>query len=564
MLRLRRSAGVGRPAVAGGMASRVNEDRILASRQHRRLVAKGEALANECAAIFAQAGVGEEAYRQIRQLFDQNLEQDEYIGLIDATGWAPVHTNRLREGMVFKDPTAVKACQATAPLTQIYYRDTGEVILDVSCPINVHGQKVMNLRVGRALRERSLWPRVYLTALLPVMVAAVAWGAATALNRPSWWWPVVAAAAAGIITASAFLGEINRSLRECFRASKAVASGNLTQLLPAARRDELGRMALEINKISLGLKNIIQQLGQEASVVGAAARQQAAAVEEAGQAIEQLAAAMQEIAGEAGGEKANMEAAADLAAAIAHDATALADRSQSLRELAERALEACDRGSGAVRLSVNQMENVRGVIQEAVSVINRLEEMSQQISTISQAITDIAAQTNLLALNAAIEAARAGEHGRGFAVVAEEVRKLAEEASRSAEEIMAIIGQTQANTSAAVKAMQRGAAEVEAGSKVITETGGFMDTLHRLMQDLADQAEEDDRLTRTLATKVSNLAARVETARAAAERMAQETGQINELLQEQTAAAQEIAGSAGELSRVVAEMEGTVRRFRLE
>jgi methyl-accepting chemotaxis protein len=85
------------------------------------------------------------------------------------------------------------------------------------------------------------------------------------------------------------------------------------------------------------------------------------------------------------------------------------------------------------------MNNIRQTVDNSAQVVAELGEQSKEIGQIVETISGIAGQTNLLALNASIEAARAGEQGRGFAVVAEEVRKLAEQSSKTAGNIQRVV-----------------------------------------------------------------------------------------------------------------------------
>lgn len=75
---------------------------------------------------------------------------------------------------------------------------------------------------------------------------------------------------------------------------------------------------------------------------------------------------------------------------------------------------------------------------EKSSILN---DAADRVTTVIGSITDFANKTNMLALNATIEAARAGEAGKGFAVVAGEVKDLAAQTGKSAQEIEEVVGE---------------------------------------------------------------------------------------------------------------------------
>lgn len=173
--------------------------------------------------------------------------------------------------------------------------------------------------------------------------------------------------------------------------------------------------------------------------------------------------------------------AADQAWTMTHIATTMEELSQMAHTIAEsadhvtRAVEsnraAVESARKTVEETVAGIEGVRDKVQALAQRILALGEKAQQIGTIIDLINDIADETHLLALNAAIEAAGASEHGRRFAVVATEVKRLADRALRSTEEVRALVSEVQAATNAAVMAAEDGMREAEHGMALAYRSG---------------------------------------------------------------------------------------------
>jgi methyl-accepting chemotaxis protein len=148
-----------------------------------------------------------------------------------------------------------------------------------------------------------------------------------------------------------------------------------------------------------------------------------------------------------------------------------ADKAENAAGGSQQALNLAQGGTQTVGRTVEGISELKDQVLAIANQIVQLSKQTAQISTVSYIVADLANQTNILALNAGVEAARAGDQGRGFAVVANEIRKLADQSKKSAEQINALVYEVQEAINSTIMVTDEGTKKAIQGIQLAEETG---------------------------------------------------------------------------------------------
>lgn len=305
-------------------------------------------------------------------------------------------------------------------------------------------------------------------------------------------------------------------LRRMLSITRGLAEGeaDLGNRLTVLSRDEIGELAEQFNRFLAkleGMVNDIKRDGRRLTASATDADSAATNMEENAKKLEEASGALRDSVEENSSAvetiNAGMEEVASGTQTAAESSSKASSDAEEVRKLAGAAGEKAGQLASSSQQMLQQTE-------QTTTQVGEVKGFTDEIENFVQAITQIADQTNLLALNAAIEAARAGEHGRGFAVVAEEVRKLAEESNRSADNVGTFLGRIRKGIDGTASAMSETENAVKDSVSHVEELqGSLQELLERMnsvvdaIQDIAAVSQEQSASAQEVASSTDRIAA---------------------------------------------------------
>ena len=316
----------------------------------------------------------------------------------------------------------------------------------------------------------------------------------------------------------------------------ANGEGDLGHRLPIEKEDEVGRASQAFNNMMDKFSGLVLQISNTAGEVR--------------KSVDGLVSVAAQVEASSHEQQEKSAGATAAVESVAHGVASIASTAEQVRSQSHSNLNDSRRGNETLHSLITSMESVRDSVKGIVSLVREFVVSTQQITSMTRQVKDIADQTNLLALNAAIEAARAGEQGRGFAVVADEVRKLAEKSSKSANDIDQITQKIAVQSETVMQA-------IEEGMEHLSRSQEDVDSVHKVLERTSDGIAEVN-------LGVDQISTATQEQHMASQEASAHIEQIAEMAKNNTLAVNVVVSSARHLENLAHGLADAVGRFRLE
>jgi methyl-accepting chemotaxis protein len=358
------------------------------------------------------------------------------------------------------------------------------------------------------------------------------------------------------------LRPINAMKTELVALSRGEA--DLTYQINITSRDEIGEMArafnLFIGRIRLMVSRVMehsQHLSEQVQTMTHSTAEVSAMSEDVTTTVQQIAKGAEEQASKI--------------AEVNHLMQQMQDTMKQVEKKAKETSGAVDKATQTARTggqlahgTIGKMVELNGIILKNSQMVSHLGTKSQQVGRVVELISGIAEQTNLLSLNAAIEAARAGEQGRGFAVVAEEIRVLADGASKATQEITALVSEIQDETKAVVESMDKSAHEAQGGKESIHQMEGALDEIISVIENVVAHSKSITEMINSQAQSYTKIVHSIQDINAVSEESAASTEEVSASTEEQSASMEQVSATCKELSAMSQELKSMVEKFKIK
>ncbi len=355
-----------------------------------------------------------------------------------------------------------------------------------------------------------------------------------------------------------------RDIRKLADLAGVINGGDLTNKVDVRSADEVGELARSFNAMMSSMLNIVKEVKSNSEEIFRLAQTLSGTSEEMKASTEEISSTIQNIARGAEVQADMVNRTSEITRRLATQVEDISKRALKADELASQARDKAEQGEQHARSAVAQINDVAAKVERAGKAVRQVQANALDINKTVDFITSVAQQTHLLALNASIEAARAGEQGRGFAVVAEEVRKLAENARRFAQQISGLADAINEGSSDVIRSMGETSVAGKEGVAAVQLAGHSLEDISSAVLASAERMKEISSLTAEQARGADGLVKAFEELHKIAESNAAGTQQASAATEQQTASMQEMAASAQQLARTADTLQDLVSLFKVD